>query len=91
MNSSQRRSIMFGEKAVIEMDIDPFVSNLDTPADIKVPTTVSKYVTPILPQQGAAVTTISKAKAAEKKVQKDDEKKENDASEIEEPVAKKKR
>lgn len=39
MNSSQRRSVMFGEKAVIEMDIDPFVSNLDTPSDLKVPPT----------------------------------------------------
>ncbi|EFP03588.1 hypothetical protein CRE_19207 [Caenorhabditis remanei] len=85
MNSSQRRSIMFGEKAVIEMDIDPFVSNLDTPADLKVPAT---YTGPMLSTQLA--TPTMKKRDKNQNTHKDDEKKENNSSEPDEPAAKKK-
>ncbi|CAA94124.2 Miff domain-containing protein [Caenorhabditis elegans] len=84
MNSSQRRSIMFGEKAVIEMDIDPFVSNLDTPADLKVPPT---YTGPMLSTQLA--TPTMKKRDQNQNTHRDDEKKENNATEAGEPSAKK--
>uniref|UniRef100_A0A1I7TRQ4 Uncharacterized protein n=1 Tax=Caenorhabditis tropicalis TaxID=1561998 RepID=A0A1I7TRQ4_9PELO len=85
MNNSQRRSIMFGEKAVIEMDIDPFVSNLDTPADLKVPST---FTGPMFSTQLATPTMNRRDK--NQNTHKDDEKKENDATEAGEPAAKKK-
>ncbi|UMM43574.1 hypothetical protein L5515_019032 [Caenorhabditis briggsae] len=86
MNSSQRRSIMFGEKAVIDMDIDPFVSNLDTPSDLKVPVT---YTGPMLSTQ--LTTPTIKKRDKKQNSHKDDEKKENNEStETGEPAAKKK-
>uniref|UniRef100_A0A8R1ICK2 Uncharacterized protein n=1 Tax=Caenorhabditis japonica TaxID=281687 RepID=A0A8R1ICK2_CAEJA len=85
MNSSQRRSIMFGDRLVVEMDIDPYASNIDTPEDLKVSSTHNRTESSS-PKSSAAV----KFKKHKKPAQRSEEKKENEASEIEEPSVKNK-